>query len=134
MLLSYSQGIFVYPKKPRFLSKPDPTLKTLMIHDDYALYIWFDGKWIAKIDLWHISVGIGMKHLPVWELYNFERFSSVWVNRVFSLIFFRNKIWINLNLIWFYEFHLFHYIFHCCIMKNVVLITLEVNSIYKACS
>jgi len=37
MLLFYSQGIFEYPEKPRFLSKPGPTVKALMIHDDYGL-------------------------------------------------------------------------------------------------
>ena len=48
-LLSYSQGMFEYPKKPRFLSKPGPTLKAPMIHDDYAIYLWFDGRWLAKL-------------------------------------------------------------------------------------
>ena len=51
-LLSYSQGMFEYPEKQRFPSKPGPTLTALMIHDDYAIYLWFDGKWFAtKIDL-----------------------------------------------------------------------------------
>jgi len=31
--------MFEYPKKPRFLSKPGPTLKAPMIHDDYAIYL-----------------------------------------------------------------------------------------------
>ena len=91
MLLSYSQGIFEYHEKPRFLSKPGPTLKALMIHDDYTLCLWFDGNWLAKL-IYDISViEIEMKHLPVWELYTFERFSSIWMNRVFSLMFFRKK-------------------------------------------
>ena len=33
-LLSYSQGMFEYPEKPRFPSKPGSTLKELLIHDD----------------------------------------------------------------------------------------------------
>jgi len=126
MLLSYSQGIFEYPKKPKFLSKSGPTLKALMILDDYALYLWFDGKWFAKL-IYDISViEIEMKHLLVWELYTFERFSSVYVNQVFSLMFFRNKMRIDLNLIWFCEIHLCVFISHYCILKNVVLISLEV--------
>ena len=48
-LLSYSQGMFEYPETPRFPSKPGPTLKDLLIHDDYANYLWFDGKWLAKL-------------------------------------------------------------------------------------
>ena len=91
--------------------------------------IWWEMN--CKIDLWHISVGIEMKHLLVWELYTFERFSSIWVNRVFSLMFFRNKMRIDLNLIWFYEFHLYAFISHCCVLKNVVLITLEVDSLHR---
>ena len=79
-LFSYSQGMFEYPKKPRFPSKPSPTQKALMIHDDYSIYLWFDGKWLTKL-IYDISViGIEMKHLSVWELYTFERLFSVWVN------------------------------------------------------
>ena len=51
--------------------------------------IWWEMN--CKIDLWCISVGIEMKQLYVWELYTFERFSSAWVNQVFSLMFFRTK-------------------------------------------
>ena len=40
-----------------------------------------------------------MKHFPVWDLYSFERFSSVWMNPMFPLMFFRNKMWNDLNLI-----------------------------------
>jgi len=40
-----------------------------------------------------------MTHLPVWDLYTFERFFSVQINPVFHLMFFRNKMQNNLNLI-----------------------------------
>jgi len=36
-LLSYSKGMFEYPEKSRFPSKPDPTLKDLLI-----MHIIFD--------------------------------------------------------------------------------------------
>ena len=67
----------------------------------------------CKIDLWCISVGIEMKRLHVWKLFTFERFSFVEVNQVFCLMFFRNKMQIDLNLIWFYEFHLCALISYC---------------------
>jgi len=98
-LLSYSQGMFEYPETPRFPSKPGPTLKDLLIHDDYANYLWFDGKWLAKL-IYDISmIEIEMENLLVWELYTFERFSSIWMHPVFPIMFFRNKMWIDLNLI-----------------------------------
>ena len=91
--------MFEYPEMPRFPSKPGPTLKALLIHDDYAIYLWFDGKWFAKLIYDILVIGIEMKHLSVWKLYTFERFSSIWMNQVFSLMFFRKKMQIDLNLI-----------------------------------
>ena len=76
--------------------------------------IWWEMN--CKIDLRHISVEIEMKYLPVLELYTFERFSSIWVNQVFSLVFFRNKMRIQLYLT-----------IEC--LKNFVPITLEVDSL-----
>ena len=35
----FSQSCIIIQKKPRFPSKPSPTLKALMIHDDYAIYL-----------------------------------------------------------------------------------------------
>jgi len=73
-LLSYSQGMFEYPEKPRFPSKSGPTLKVLKIHDNYAIYLWFYGKWLEKL-IYDISmIGIEMKHLFVWELYTLRGF------------------------------------------------------------
>jgi len=130
MILSYSQGMFEYPKKPRFPFKPGPTLKDLLIHDDYAHYLWYDGKWFAKL-IYDISmIGIEMKHLSVWELYNIERFSSIWMHSVFPPMFFRNKMRIDLNLIFlFCEFPFCAFNSHCCILKNVVLISLGIDSL-----
>jgi len=94
--------MFEYLEKPRFPSKPGPTLKDLLIHDDYVIYLWFDGKWLEKL-IYDISViGSGMKHLHVWELYTFERFSSVWMHPMFPLMFFRRKMQIDLYLIFGY--------------------------------
>ena len=86
----------------RFPSKPGPTLKDLLIDDNYAHYLWFDGKWLAKLIYDILVIRIEMKHLSVWELYTSERFSSVWMNLVFPLMFFRNKMRIDLNLIFYY--------------------------------
>ena len=98
-LLSYSQGMFEYPKKPRFPSKPGPTLKR-PINPWWLCTLsltWW--KWLAKL-IYDISViGIEMKHLPMWDLYTFERFLSIWMNPLFSLMFFRNKMQNDLNLI-----------------------------------
>ena len=78
--------------------------------------IWWEMN--CKIDLWCISVGIEMKHLSVWELYIFEKFPSIWVNQVFSLIFFINKMRIDLDLIWFSEFYLCAFISHCWVFEK----------------
>ena len=106
-----------------------------MIHDDYAHYPWFYGKWLAKL-IYDISmIGIEMKHLPVWNLYTFERFFSVWLNPVFPLMFFRNKMWNDLNLILGYEnsilvlsFLIVVFLEKCCADRFWGLV------LYQACS
>jgi len=35
--------MFEYPEKPRLPSKPGSTLKDLLIHDDYAIYLYLMG-------------------------------------------------------------------------------------------
>ena len=69
-LLSYSQDMFEYPqKKPKAqkakISYRFDLKKDLMIHNDYAHYPWFAGKWLAK--LIYDIFGIEMKHLLVWS-------------------------------------------------------------------
>ena len=83
-LFSYSQGMFEYPKNSRFPSKSNPTLKALMIRDDYAIYLWFDEKWLAKLiyDIW--VIGIEMKHLPVRAIHLWEVFLCLSESGVFS--------------------------------------------------
>jgi len=90
--------------------------------------IWW--KWLTKL-IYNISmIRIEMKHLLVWDLYNFERFYSIWMHLVFPLMFFRNKMRNDLNLIfWFYGFHLCAFISHCCILKNVIMISLGIDSL-----
>ena len=101
-----------------------------MIHDDYAHYLWFYGKWLAKLIHDISMIGIEMKHLPVWDSYTFERFSSIWINPVFPLMFFRNKMWNDLNLIfWFSKFHLCALFSHRCILKNVIMMSLGIDSL-----
>ena len=63
----------------------------------FAHYLWFDGKWIAKLIYDILVIGIEMKHLLMWELHTFEGFSSVWMHPVFPLMFFRNKMWNDLK-------------------------------------
>ena len=46
---------FLISRKTKISFKPGPTLKVLMIHDYYLLYLWFDGKWIAKL-IYDVSV------------------------------------------------------------------------------
>lgn len=70
---------------------------------------------------------------PLCENYTpLMRFSSAWMHPVFPLIFFRNKMWNDLKShFWFCELHLCAFLSHCCILKNIVLIKLEIDSFKK---
>ena len=70
-----------------------------MIHDDYAHYLWLDGKLLAKLILWHLWLKLRWNTFLEWDLYTFERFSSIWISPLFLLIFFINKIRNDINLI-----------------------------------
>jgi len=47
--------MFEYTKKSRFPSKLGPTLKDLLIHNDYAKLSLIRWEMTYKIGLWHIS-------------------------------------------------------------------------------
>ena len=120
---------FWISSKTKISFKPGPILKVLMIHDDYVLYLWFDGKWIAKL-IHDISVlelrwntCLCKNYTPLRDFPLFE-----WI-RCFLLCSLETKCKLilisfgSVNFIFVLSFLTIEY------LKNVVLITLEVDSL-----
>ena len=59
--------------KAKFPTKIQP-YKVLLIHDDCAYYLWFDGNDLQNQSTIYLWFGIRMKHLPVWDFIHLERF------------------------------------------------------------
>jgi len=89
---------------------------------------WFDGKWIAKL-IYDVSVLELRWNTFLCDNYTLLRFSSIWVNQVFSFMFFRKKCELILISFGFlnFIFVLSFLIVEC--LKSVVLIILEVDSL-----
>ena len=115
--------------KSKISFKRGPTLKALMIHDDYALYLWFNRNdlqnWFMTyqwLELrWNTSMCENYTPLRGFPLF-------VWI-RCFLLCSLETKCELILILVGFVNFIFVFSFLMVVFLKNVVLINLEVDSL-----
>ena len=119
--LSYSQGMFNYPEKTKISFKTKPNPKSP--NDPWWLcnlsLIWFE--MTCKIDLWHIRELNWNKKLA------YVRIIQLWENFLWGSL--ETKCELILIPFGSVNFIFCAFIFHCCILKNIVLINLEIDSL-----